>query len=94
MIFEIFQSIVVSIIFIFISHQIYLLLKEKFSKPIVIDVLKSSQLHYENIINQINMETNIVKTNNDDNLVQNDIENVMSENDMKSELESFLQNNI
>ena len=48
------QQTIISIIFIFVVHQIYNFIKNKYSIPIVVDLVDMPKKEYANILNIIN----------------------------------------
>ena len=69
------QQTIISIIFIFVVHQIYNFIKNKYSIPIVVDLVDMPKKEYANILN-------IINTSSEESAEQ--VENTKSVENMKS----------
>lgn len=92
MLYWIIQTIILSIIFIFLVHNLIILLKDNLTVPKVKDLVNSNKQKYENIYNVINNSQISSQNANANNLNEAYLpKKEETETAMKSELKNFLK---
>ena len=96
MLYWILQTIILSIIFIVLLHNLIILLKTNLTVPKVKDLVNSNSQKYENIYNVINKNQNISKDNSLEEYTINELlpKTDNTDSTMKNELKNFLKNQL
>lgn len=96
MLYWIIQTIILSLLFIFLVHNLIILLKDNLTVPKVKDLVNSNKQKYENIYNVINSSQNISQNISQNANINNLNDEYLpkkeeTETAMKDELKNFLK---
>lgn len=92
MLYWIIQTIILSLLFIVLLHNLIILLKDNLTVPKVKDLVNSNKQKYENIYNAINSSQNVSQNANVNNMNDEYLpKKEETETAMKSELKNFLK---
>ena len=92
MFYRLIQQVIISFILIFLIHQIYNFIKNRFSTPTVIDLVNQPEKEYKEIYNIINTKEKNEKKNVEENVEENVEKNV--EKNVEENVEENVEKNV